>query len=78
MRTFGVRRTGKIHSDKSTLLLEIDDVVNESPEIDLCSSSVPEGGEMGNNTGDSSDLDKSRGESVNENNNTIIIIHRNK
>lgn len=35
---------------------------SDSPDIDLCSSS--DGGEIGKRTGDSSDSDKSSGESV--------------
>lgn len=41
-----------------------DDDVKESPETDLCSSSGPEGGEMGSSTLDSNDVDRSNGESV--------------
>lgn len=40
-----------------------DDDVSESPETDLCSSSFPEGGDIGNKTLDSKDVDKSSGES---------------
>lgn len=70
---FGVDfRIGKIGSDssESTLPLAIDDVLNESHDIDLFSSSVPEVGDIGKNTGDKSDLDRSKGESI-----LILIIY---
>lgn len=39
------------------------DECNESPEIDLCSSSPLETGEIGSNTLDSRDIERSKGES---------------
>lgn len=39
------------------------DDAKESPDIDLCSSSVPLGGDIGRSTLDNSDIDKSSGES---------------
>lgn len=41
-----------------------DDDVKESPDTDLCSSSVPDGGDMGSRTRDNRDVDRSKGESV--------------
>ena len=41
-----------------------DDDVRESPDTDLCSSSAPEGGEIGRRTLERRDVDRSRGESV--------------
>lgn len=49
-------------SSKSPVLLAPDEV-RESPEIDLCSSSPLDGGEMGNMMRDRSDIERSRGES---------------
>lgn len=49
-------------SCKSPVLLAPDDV-RESPEIDLCSSSPLDGGEMGNMMRDRRDIERSRGES---------------
>lgn len=43
------------------------DDADESPDTDLCSSSPPDVGEIGNITRESNDIDKSNGESVNEN-----------
>lgn len=40
-----------------------DDEVSESPDTDLCSSSAPEGGDIGKRTLDRRDVDKSNGES---------------
>lgn len=52
-------------SIKSPALLAADDVdVNDSPDMDLCSSSPPDDGEIGSMTRDSSDIDKSSGDSV--------------
>ena len=48
-------------SIKSPVLLAPDEQVNDSPEIDLCSSSAH--GEIGG-TRDKRDIDKSSGESV--------------
>lgn len=65
-RDFGDERLdGIVQSNISGLLPDIDEVdaAEESPEIDLCSSSVPDGGEIGSITRDKSDIDKSRGES---------------
>lgn len=42
-----------------------DDDVRESPETDLCSSSVPDGGDIGNNTRDKREVERSNGESEN-------------
>lgn len=51
-------------SIKSPALLAADDVdVNDSPDMDLCSSSPPDGGEIGSMTRDSNDIDKSSGDS---------------
>lgn len=50
-------------SSRSPVLLAADDEVDDSPETDLCSSSVLDGGEMGNMTRDSSDMDRSSGDS---------------
>lgn len=49
-------------SSRSPVLLAPDDV-RESPEIDLCSSSPLDGGEMGNMMRDRSDIERSSGES---------------
>jgi hypothetical protein len=43
-----------------------DDDVRESPETDLCSSSAPDGGDIGSNTLDNKDVERSNGESVGE------------
>lgn len=43
--------------------IEIDE---SSPDTDLCSSSAPDGGEIGSMTRDSNDVDRSSGESVRE------------
>lgn len=43
-----------------------DDDARESPDTDLCSSSGPDGGDIGRSTLDNSDVDKSNGESVKE------------
>lgn len=40
-----------------------DDDVRESPDTDLCSSSFPEGGEIGNKTLERREVDRSNGES---------------
>lgn len=57
-----------VESNKSPVLLaaDDDDDVNDSPDTDLsvCSSSPPDGGDIGNNTLDSNDIDKSSGDSV--------------
>lgn len=45
----------------------IDETDNESPDMDLCSSSPLLVGEIGNRTRDISDMERSRGESVGEN-----------
>lgn len=54
-----------VESNKSPVLLaaDDDDDVNDSPDTDLCSSSPPDGGDMGNNTRESNDIDKSNGDS---------------
>lgn len=63
-RDFGDERLdGIVQSNISGLLPEIDDVVEDSPETDLRSSSVPDGGDIGNITRESSDIDRSSGES---------------
>lgn len=54
-----------VASIKSPVLLAPDDDVKDSPEIDLCSSSPLDGGEIGRNDRDNNDIDRSRGESVN-------------
>lgn len=41
-----------------------DDEVRESPDIDLCSSSAPDGGDIGSRTRDRRDVDRSNGVSV--------------
>lgn len=56
--------TDNDESNRSPVLLAIDDDADESPETDLCSSSVLDGGEIGRRTRDSKDIDKSSGESV--------------
>lgn len=43
-----------------------DDDVRESPDTDLCSSSGPDGGEIGRRTLESREVERSRGESVEE------------
>lgn len=54
-----------VASSMSPLLLAPDDSdVDDSPLTDLCSSSPPDGGDIGNRTRDSNDIDKSSGESV--------------
>lgn len=66
-RAFGDARGIVIElSNKSPVLLAADDVddVDDSPDTDLCSSSVPDGGDIGSNTRDSKDIDKSNGDSV--------------
>lgn len=55
--------TDNDESNKSPVLLAIDDDAEESPDTDLCSSSVLDGGEIGRSTRDSKDVDKSNGES---------------
>ena len=61
-------------SNKSPVLLAADDDdddvdddddsdVNDSPDTDLCSSSAPDGGDIGNRTLDSRDIDRSKGDS---------------
>lgn len=50
-------------SIRSPALLAADDDVNDSPDIDLCSSSPPDGGEIGSRTRDNNDIDKSNGDS---------------
>lgn len=56
----------------SLLLLATDDEIEDSPDTDLCSSSPPDGGEIGNRTRDSNDMERSRGESENKENGVII------
>lgn len=51
-------------SIRSPALLAADDDVDDSPDTDLCSSSPPDGGEIGSKTRDNSDIDKSNGDSV--------------
>lgn len=51
-----------------------DDDVRESPDTDLCSSSAPDGGDIGSRTLDRSDVDRSSGESVKENFSLVMII----
>lgn len=67
-RAFGDARGMVIDvSIKSPALLAADDDdVDDSPDTDLCSSSPPDGGEMGNITRDNNDIDKSSGDSVQE------------
>lgn len=51
-------------SNKSPALLAADDEdADDSPDMDLCSSSPPDGGEIGNKTLDNNDIDKSNGDS---------------
>lgn len=50
-------------SIRSPVQLAADDDVEDSPDTDLCSSSPPDIGEMGNRTRDMRDIDKSKGES---------------
>lgn len=61
-RDFGVDFGTIAESIKSPVLLAPDDDCSDSPDIDLCSSS--DGGEMGKSTRDSSDNDRSNGESI--------------
>jgi hypothetical protein len=62
-RDFGVDLDMTIaDSIKSPVLLPPDDDRNDSPDIDLCSSS--DGGDIGRRTRESSDNDRSRGEPV--------------
>lgn len=61
-RDFGVDFGTIAESIKSPVLLAPDDDRNDSPDIDLCSSS--DGGEIGKRTGDKSDNERSSGESV--------------
>lgn len=49
---------------RSSLDEPADDDVRESPDTDLCSSSAPEGGEIGRRILDRRDVDRSSGESV--------------
>lgn len=58
---FGVDFGTIAESIKSPVLLAPDDC-NDSPDIDLCSSS--DGGEIGRRTRDNSDNDRSSGESI--------------
>lgn len=51
-------------SIRSPALLAADDDVDDSPDTDLCSSSPPDGGEIGSKTRDNSDIDRSSGDSV--------------
>lgn len=48
------------------VLLAAEDDADDSPEMDLCSSSVLDGGEMGRRTRDSRDMERSSGDSVGE------------
>lgn len=61
-------------SKRSPELLAFELTDNESPETDLCSSSLPLVGEMGNRTLDMSDVDRSRGESGIEKEMCLLII----
>lgn len=45
------------------VLLAAEDEADDSPETDLCSSSVLDGGEMGRRTRESRDMERSRGDS---------------
>lgn len=45
-------------------IMSLEDIERESPEIDLCSSSPLLVGEIGSITRDMSDMERSRGESV--------------
>lgn len=65
-RAFGEARgiLVMVVSCRSPVLLAADDDVDDSPETDLCSSSVLDGGEMGSMTRDSSDMDRSSGDSA--------------
>lgn len=64
-RAFGDAR-GKLMvvSCRSPVLLAADEEVDDSPDTDLCSSSVLDGGEMGSMTRESSDMDRSSGDSA--------------
>lgn len=57
-------------SIRSPVLLAADDEddADDSPDTDLCSSSALDGGEIGNRTRESNDIDKSSGDSVPEKN----------
>lgn len=50
-------------SIKSPVLLAADDDVDDSPDTDLCSSSALDGGDIGSNTRESNDMDRSSGDS---------------
>lgn len=65
-RALGDARDGIVIdvSIKSPALLAADDDVDDSPDTDLCSSSPPDGGEIGNKTRDNNDIDRSNGDSV--------------
>jgi len=63
---FGEHRCTDIDvSKRSPVLLAADDDADESPDTDLCSSSPPDGGDIGSKTLDNNDIDKSSGESRN-------------
>lgn len=67
-RAFGDDRGIVIdESNKSPVLLAADDDDDEeaedSPDTDLCSSSPADGGDMGSNTLESNDIDRSNGDS---------------
>lgn len=64
-RAFGDARGMVIElSNKSPALLAADDEdADDSPDTDLCSSSPPDGGEIGSKTRDNNDIDKSSGDS---------------
>lgn len=68
-----------VESNKSPVLLaaDDDDDVNDSPDTDLCSSSPPDGGDIGNNTLESNDIDKSNGDSVVEQKELGFCLHEN-
>lgn len=67
-----------VESIKSPVLLaaddDDDDDVNDSPDTDLCSSSPPDGGDIGNNTLESNDSDKSNGDSVSDRKNWFLFV----
>lgn len=61
--TFGVSSNSSWCSSLEELA---DDDVSESPETDLCSSSLPDGGEIGRRTRERREVERSRGESENK------------
>lgn len=60
---------------KSSLDDPAEDIdVRDSPDTDLCSSSLPDGGDIGKRTRDKSEVDKSNGESGRRQNLVSVIM----